>query len=84
MDFVFTLCDNAAKEVCPIWPGHPMTAHWGIEDPGNAGEDQEKLGRAFRSAFVILDRRIGLFLALPFQALDKLAIQKEINRIGGQ
>ena len=84
MDFVFTLCDNAAKEVCPIWPGHPMTAHWGIEDPGNAGEDQEKLGRAFRSAFVILDRRIGLFLALPLQALDKLAIQKEMDRIGGQ
>lgn len=84
MDFVFTLCDSAAKEVCPVWPGQPKTAHWGIEDPGNAGEDQEKLERAFRDAFVILDRRISLFLSLPLTSLDKLAIQREINRIGHQ
>ena len=82
MDFVFTLCDDAAKEVCPVWPGQPMTAHWGIEDPGNAGEDQEKLQRAFRDAFVILDRRIGLFLALPIASLEKMKIQSEIERIG--
>jgi arsenate reductase (thioredoxin) len=84
MDFVFTLCDDAAREVCPVWPGQPMTAHWGIEDPGNAGEDQQKLERAFREAFVILDRRISLFLSLPLSSLDKLAIQREIKRIGNQ
>jgi arsenate reductase (thioredoxin) len=84
MDFVFTLCDDAAKEVCPVWPGQPMTAHWGIEDPGNAGEDQQKLERAFREAFVILDRRISLFLSLPLASLVKLAIQREIKRIGIQ
>lgn len=84
MDFVFTLCDDAAKEVCPVWPGQPMTAHWGIEDPGNAGEDQQKLERAFREAFVILDRRISMFLSLPLASLDKLAIQREIKRIGNQ
>jgi arsenate reductase len=84
MDFVFTLCDDAAKEACPVRPGQPMTAHWGIEDPGNAGEDEQKLERAFRDAFVILDRRISLFLSLPLSSLDKLAIQREIKRIGIQ
>jgi arsenate reductase len=82
MDFVFTLCDSAAKETCPVWPGQPMTAHWGIPDPGNAGEDQETLERAFRDAFVTLDRRIGLFLSLPLASLDKLATKREIDRIG--
>jgi len=82
MDFVFTLCDSAAKETCPVWPGQPMTAHWGIPDPGNAGEDQETLERAFRDAFVTLDRRIGLFLSLPLASLDKLAIKREIDGIG--
>jgi arsenate reductase len=82
MDFVFTLCDSAAKETCPVWPGQPMTAHWGIPDPGNAGEDRETLERAFRDAFVTLDRRIGLFLSLPLASLDKLAIKREIDRIG--
>ena len=82
MDFVFTLCDSAAKETCPLWPGQPMTAHWGIPDPGDAGEDQEALERAFRDAFVTLDRRIGLFLSLPLGSLDKLAIKREIDRIG--
>ena len=82
MDFVFTLCDSAAREACPAWPGQPMTAHWGIPDPGNAGEDGEELDRAFRDAFITLDRRIGLFLSLPLASLDKLAIKKEIERIG--
>ena len=82
MDFVFTLCDSAARETCPVWPGQPMTAHWGIPDPGNAGENAEELERAFRDAFITLDRRIGLFLSLPLASLDKLAIKKEIDRIG--
>jgi arsenate reductase len=84
MDFVFTLCDSAAKETCPVWPGQPMTAHWGIPDPGNAGEEQAVLERAFRDAFVTLDRRIGLFISLPMASLDKLAIKREIDRIGLQ
>ena len=82
MDFVFTVCDNAANEVCPLWPGQPMTAHWGIADPaavkGTAGE----IERAFRDAFVVLDRRIGLFLSLPLSTLQQLAVQREIERIG--
>jgi arsenate reductase len=82
MDFVFTLCDSAARETCPVWPGQPMTAHWGIPDPGNAGENAEELERAFRDAFITLDRRIGLFLSLPLASLDKLAIKEEIDRIG--
>jgi len=84
MDFVFTVCDNAAKEVCPIWPGQPMTAHWGIPDPAALVGTEQEIQRAFRDAFVSLDRRIGLFLSLPLQSLDRLAIQKEINRIGKQ
>jgi arsenate reductase (thioredoxin) len=84
MDFVFTVCDNAANEVCPIWPGQPMTAHWGIADPAAVTGSPEQVQRAFREAFVALDRRIGLFLSLPLQSLDRLAIQKEINRIGQQ
>jgi len=82
MNFVFTVCDNAAREVCPVWPGQPMTAHWGIPDPGGAPPDQ--LERAFRDAFATLDRRIGLFLCLPIESLEKLAIQKEIDKIGRQ
>jgi arsenate reductase (thioredoxin) len=84
MNFVFTVCDNAANEVCPIWPGQPMTAHWGIPDPAAVHGTPEETDRAFREAFVALDRRIGLFLSLPLQSLDRLAIQKEINRIGQQ
>ena len=84
MDFVFTVCDNAANEVCPIWPGQPMTAHWGIADPAAVTGSPEEVQRAFREAFVSLDRRIGLFLSLPLQSLDRLAIQKEIDRIGKQ
>lgn len=82
MDFVFTLCDNAAKEVCPVWPGQPMTAHWGVPDPAAATGTAEEIARAYRDAYVMLDRRISLFLALSLEALDKLAIQREINRIG--
>jgi arsenate reductase (thioredoxin) len=82
MDFVFTVCDNAANEVCPIWPGQPMTAHWGVPDPVAAKGTQEEILHAFREAFVSLDRRISLFLSLPLSALDRLAIKKEIDRIG--
>jgi arsenate reductase len=82
MDFVFTVCDNAAKEVCPIWPGQPMTAHWGVPDPAAVEGTPEEIERAFREAFMILDRRISLLLCLPLSSLEKLAIQKEIDRIG--
>jgi len=84
MHFVFTVCDNAAREVCPVWPGQPMTAHWGVPDPAIAQGTPDEIERAFRDAFVMLDRRIGLFLCLPFASLDKLAIQREIERIGWQ
>ena len=82
LDFVFTVCDNAAKEVCPIWPGQPLTAHWGIPDPAAVTGSQEQIERAFREAFVTLDRRIGLLLSLPLSSLDQLAIKREIDRIG--
>jgi arsenate reductase len=82
LDFVFTVCDNAANEVCPVWPGQPMTAHWGIPDPASVAGTPEQIERAFRDAFLMLDRRISLFLSLPLASLDKLAIQKEIDRIG--
>jgi arsenate reductase (thioredoxin) len=81
LDFVFTVCDNAAKEVCPVWPGHPMTAHWGIPDPAAVQEEKEK---AFRDAFFLLDRRISLFLSLPLSTLDGLALKQELNKIGRQ
>ena len=84
LHFVFTVCDNAAKEACPIWPGQPMTAHWGIADPAAATGTPDEIERAFREAFVALDRRISLFLALPLSTLDKLALKKEIDRIGQQ
>jgi len=83
MDFVFTVCDNAAKEICPIWPGQPMTAHWGVPDPAAVAGSDEQIQRAFREAFVTLDRRIGLFLNLPLASLDQLAIKREVDRIGG-
>jgi len=82
MNFVFTVCDNAAKEVCPFWPGQPMTAHWGVPDPAAVKGTQEEIARAFRDAFMVLDRRIGLFLSLPLGALDQLAIKREIDSIG--
>ena len=82
LHFVFTVCDNAAKEVCPVWPGQPMTAHWGVPDPAAVEGTPEQIERAFRDAFIMLDRRISLFLALPLSSLDKLAIKAEIDRIG--
>jgi arsenate reductase len=82
MNFVFTVCDNAAQETCPVWPGQPMTAHWGVPDPPSAKGTVEQIERAFRDAYLLLERRISLFLSLPLASLDKLAIQKEINRIG--
>lgn len=84
MDFVFTVCDNAANEICPLWPGQPMTAHWGVPDPAAAQGTPEQIERAFREAFMILDRRITLFLCLPLSTLDQLAIKKEIDQIGQQ
>jgi arsenate reductase (thioredoxin) len=84
LDFVFTVCDNAAKEVCPVWPGQPMTAHWGVPDPASVSGPPEQVQRAFREAFLILDRRISLFLCLPFASIDRLALKKEIDNIGGR
>ena len=82
LDFVFTVCDNAAGEVCPVWPGQPMTAHWGIEDPaaveGNDGAKQKAVSTAYR----LLSRRISLFISLPIQKLDGLSLQKQLNDIG--
>src|ERR1700690_3139388 len=74
--FVFTVCDNAAKEVCPIWPGQPMTAHWGVPDPAVVTGTPEQIEKAFRDAYMILDRRISLFLCLPLSSLDGLAIKR--------
>ena len=82
MSFVFTVCDNAAKEVCPIWPGQPMTAHWGVPDPAAVTGTPEEIERAFKDAFVTLGRRINLFVSLPLASLDSLAIKKDIDRIG--
>ena len=84
LDFVFTVCDNAANEVCPVWPGQPMTAHWGIPDPAAVQGTQEQIERAFRDAFFLLDRRIGLFLSLPLATLDRFSLKKEIDNIGRQ
>ena len=84
MDFIFTVCDNAAREVCPIWPGHPITAHWGVPDPATVRGTLAEMERAFRDTFIILDRRISLFLSLPIASLDKLAIKNEVDRIGLQ
>ena len=84
MDFVFTVCDNAANEICPVWPGQPMTAHWGIPDPAAVAGTPDQIAKAFRDAYVSLDRRISLFLALPLASLDALAIKKEITSIGKQ
>jgi arsenate reductase len=84
MNFVFTVCDNAAKEVCPIWPGQPITAHWGVPDPAAVAGTADQIERAFRDAFMVLNRRIGLFLCLPLASLEQLAIKKAVDRIGQQ
>ena len=84
LDFVFTVCDAAAGEVCPIWPGRPMTAHWGVADPAAVtGSDEEKR-RAFQRAFAELSARINLLLALPIEKLDRLVLKKKLDEIGGR
>jgi len=83
MDFVFTVCDQAAAETCPVWPGQPITAHWGVPDPAAVEGTHEKKKAAFRDAFQRLDTRIKLLLALPIEKLDRLALQREARRIGG-
>jgi arsenate reductase (thioredoxin) len=82
MDFVFTVCDNAAEEVCPIWPGQPMTAHWGIPDPSTAEGTEAEKRVAFANAYRMLQRRIDMFVSLPVNSLARLAIQKKIEEIG--
>ena len=82
MDFVFTVCDSAAGESCPVWPGQPMTAHWGIEDPAAVEGGALECERAFVQAFRYLHRRISLFLALPVASLDRLTLKREIDTIG--
>jgi arsenate reductase len=84
LDFVITVCDNAANEICPIWPGQPMTAHWGVPDPAAVTGSAEQIAKAFRDAYFMLDRRISLFLCLPLTSLDSLAIKKEMDNIGRQ
>jgi arsenate reductase len=84
MNFVFTVCDNAANEVCPMWPGQPITAHSGVPDPAAVVGTPQEIERAFRDTFSILDRRISLFLSLLLATLDQLALQKEIDQIGHQ
>jgi arsenate reductase (thioredoxin) len=82
LDFIFTVCDNAAAEVCPIWPGHPMTAHWGVPDPAAVEGTEEEKKRAFSDALFILKRRIDLFASLPLDKLNKLAFRERLNEIG--
>ncbi len=82
LDMVFTVCDRAAGEVCPIWPGQPMTAHWGMPDPAEATGSPEHIERQFRDTVITLKRRIELLLALPTGALDRLALERELRRIG--
>lgn len=84
MDFVFTVCDQAAQEACPYWPGQPMTAHWGLPDPAAVEGGDEAKRKAFRDTLMLLTRRIELFVSLPLDKLDKLAIQKKIKEIGTQ
>ena len=82
MDFVFTVCDNAAAEPCPYWPGQPMTAHWGVPDPAAVEGSDEDKRRAFHEAFRALSTRINLFVSLPMEKLDRLALQKRLREIG--
>ena len=84
MDFVFTVCDQAAQEPCPYWPGQPMTAHWGLPDPAAVQGSREEKLHAFRDTLMVLSRRIEIFESLPLEKLDKLAIQKKIKEIGAQ
>jgi protein-tyrosine-phosphatase len=81
-DFVFTVCDNAAAETCPVWPGQPMTAHWGIPDPAEATGTPAEIALAFRQAYRLLNQRIGIFTSLPLRSLDKLSLQSKLRDIG--
>jgi arsenate reductase (thioredoxin) len=82
MDFVFTVCDQAASEVCPVWPGTPVTAHWGVPDPATVQGTEAEQRRAFRDAYVVLENRIKLFVALPIDKLDRMAIKRNVEDIG--
>lgn len=84
LNFIFTVCDNAAKEACPYWPGHPMTAHWGVPDPAAVKGTPEEIERAFHSAYLTLERRINLFLSLPPATLEGMTVQDELKKIGQQ
>jgi arsenate reductase (thioredoxin) len=82
LDFVFTVCDNAANEVCPIWPGQPMTAHWGVPDPAAVEGDDARRALAFADTYRMLNNRIGIFTSLPLTSLDKLTLQRRLDDIG--
>jgi arsenate reductase (thioredoxin) len=82
LDFVFTVCDNAASEACPVWPGQPMTAHWGVPDPAQAQGSAAEIALAFKDAYRMLHQRIGIFTALPLRSLDQLSLQKRLEDIG--
>ncbi len=82
LDFVITVCDRAAQESCPYWPGQPLTAHWGVADPAAVQGSDAEVARAFQAAFAVLDRRIGLLLSLPVESLEAMALQRELDRIG--
>ena len=82
LDFVFTVCDNAAGEACPVWPGQPMTAHWGVPDPAEARGSETEIALAFKDAYRMLFQRIGIFTALPIRSLDKLSLQAKLKEIG--
>ena len=84
LDFVFTVCDNAAAEVCPVWPGRPMTAHWGVPDPAAVQGSPAEIGAAFADTYRMLNNRIGLFMNLPFAALDRLSLQRRLDSIGAR
>ena len=81
-DFIFTVCDDAAGETCPVWPGHPMTAHWGIPDPAKAKCTPAEVALAFKETYRMLNQRISVFISLPFASLDKLALQTKLHEIG--
>jgi arsenate reductase (thioredoxin) len=81
-DFVFTVCDNAAAEACPVWPGHPMTAHWGIPDPAEATGTSAEVALALKDAYRLLNQRIGTFVALPLHSLNKLVVESKLHEIG--
>jgi arsenate reductase len=82
MDFVFTVCDQAAGEVCPVWPGNPVTAHWGVPDPAAVEGSEAEQRKAFRAAYLTLENRIKLFVALPIDKLDRMAIKRSVDEIG--